>query len=73
MVPFLIPLSLGKETRRLAAAVVAPGMGHRELREALAEWIDPAFHPRPLLFVDALPRNEIGKLPQQALRLLLVS
>ncbi len=63
----------GQESRRLAAVVVAPGMERRQLLDALAQWIDPVFLPRPLLFVDALPRNEVGKLPQHALRALLGS
>ncbi len=63
----------GQESRRLAAVVVAPGLERRQLLDALAQWIDPVFLPRPLLFVDALPRNEVGKLPKQALRALLES
>jgi acyl-coenzyme A synthetase/AMP-(fatty) acid ligase len=63
----------GQETSRLAAVVVAPGLERRQLLAAMAKWIDPVFLPRPLLFVDALPRNETGKLPQQALRALLDS
>jgi acyl-coenzyme A synthetase/AMP-(fatty) acid ligase len=68
---FIDTAEAGRETRRLAAAVVAPGLQRRQLLDALAQWIDPVFLPRPLLFVDALPRNETGKLPQQALRALL--
>ena len=34
---------------------------------ALRKLIDPVFLPRPLRLVDALPRNETGKLPRQAL------
>jgi acyl-coenzyme A synthetase/AMP-(fatty) acid ligase len=34
---------------------------------ALRQRIDAAFMPRPLYFVEALPRNETGKLPQLAL------
>jgi acyl-coenzyme A synthetase/AMP-(fatty) acid ligase len=70
---FVDPAEPGQESRRLAAVVVAPGLERRQLLDALAQWIDPVFLPRPLLFVDALPRNEIGKLPQQALRTLLGS
>jgi acyl-coenzyme A synthetase/AMP-(fatty) acid ligase len=33
---------------------------------ALRERIDPAFLPRPLCLVEALPRNETGKLPRRA-------
>ena len=63
----------GRENRRLAAVVVAPGLERSQLLDALSQWIDPVFLPRPLLFVDAMPRNEVGKLPQQALRALLES
>jgi acyl-coenzyme A synthetase/AMP-(fatty) acid ligase len=55
---------------RLAACVVAPGMDAPHLLAALRERIDPVFLPRPLLFVDALPRNGTGKLPRAALQAL---
>lgn len=48
---------------RLTALVVAPGVAPETLMAALRERIDPIFLPRPLLFVDALPRNATGKLP----------
>lgn len=50
---------------RLTALVVAPGLTPAALTQALRERIDPVFLPRPLLFVDALPRNATGKLPSQ--------
>ncbi len=50
---------------RLTALVVAPGLTPAGLIQALRERIDPVFLPRPLLFVDALPRNATGKLPGQ--------
>ena len=53
--------------RRLAALVVAPGCSARQIRERLAASVDPAFLPRPLKIVDALPRNELGKLPREQL------
>ncbi|HYN79486.1 MAG TPA: AMP-binding protein [Lamprocystis sp. (in: g-proteobacteria)] len=52
--------------RRLIALVVAPELTPAALMQALRERIDPAFLPRPLLFVDALPRNAAGKLPDHA-------
>ena len=55
---------------RLAACVVAPGMDAPYLLAALREHIDPVFLPRPLLFVDALPRNRTGKLPRAVLQAL---
>jgi acyl-coenzyme A synthetase/AMP-(fatty) acid ligase len=53
--------------RRLMALVVAPELAAAELQRALRERIDAAFMPRPLLFVDSLPRNATGKLPREVL------
>ncbi len=53
---------------RVAAFVVAPTLDAAALTEELRRRIDPVFLPRPLMFVDRLPRNNTGKLPQEALR-----
>ena len=53
--------------RRLAALVVADGMTAAAVLEKLAEAVDPAFLPRPLVLVSRLPRNEVGKLPREQL------
>ncbi len=58
---------------RLAALVVAPGLTPAALTQALRARIDPVFLPRPLLFVDALPRSAAGKLPSQAAQDLLAT
>ena len=52
---------------RLAACVVAPELDASRLLAALRERIDPVFLPRPLVFLESLPRNSTGKLPRQAL------
>jgi len=57
-------------TTRLAACVVAPDLDAAQLLAALRERIDPVFLPRPLLFVEELPRNSAGKLPRSALQAL---
>ena len=49
------------------ALVVAPDIKRSELLAALRAQIDAAFLPRPLLLVDALPRNAQGKLPRAEL------
>jgi acyl-coenzyme A synthetase/AMP-(fatty) acid ligase len=54
-----------ESVRRLTALVVAPDLTPAALMQALRERIDPIFLPRPLLFVDVLPRNAVGKLPSQ--------
>jgi acyl-coenzyme A synthetase/AMP-(fatty) acid ligase len=53
---------------RLGAVVVAPELSPAALTEQLRLRIDAVFLPRPLLFVESLPRNATGKLPQQALQ-----
>jgi acyl-coenzyme A synthetase/AMP-(fatty) acid ligase len=53
---------------RVAAFVVAPDLDAAALTEELRRRIDPVFLPRPLIFVNELPRNGTGKLPQEALR-----
>jgi acyl-coenzyme A synthetase/AMP-(fatty) acid ligase len=53
--------------RRIAALVVAPERSEADLLNDLRSAIDPAFLPRPLRKVHALPRNETGKLPRAAL------
>jgi acyl-coenzyme A synthetase/AMP-(fatty) acid ligase len=57
----------GKRVARLMALVVAPALRKEAIMQALRARIDPAFLPRPLVFVDALPRNALGKLPREAL------
>jgi acyl-coenzyme A synthetase/AMP-(fatty) acid ligase len=54
----------GDAQNRPMAFVVAPGMTVEAVMAALRQRIDPAFLPRPLCLVDALPRNEVGKLPR---------
>ncbi|HMN81149.1 MAG TPA: AMP-binding protein [Burkholderiaceae bacterium] len=55
---------------RLTAFVVAPTLTAATLTEALRDRIEPVFLPRPLHFVDALPRDGNGKLPRQRLQAL---
>jgi acyl-coenzyme A synthetase/AMP-(fatty) acid ligase len=51
-------------TLRLLAFVVAPGVSRSTILAALRDRIDPAFLPRPLIALDALPRDSLGKLPR---------
>ena len=65
---FFMPDESGGVTR-LTAFVVAPGVTRDVLLGALRTRIDAAFLPRPLIFVEALPRNATGKLPRETLLL----
>ncbi len=52
---------------RLAAVVVAPTLDTQRVLAALRSRIDAVFLPRPIHFVDALPRNAAGKLTRDTL------
>ncbi|SFN60153.1 AMP-binding protein [Dokdonella immobilis] len=66
-VVFQLEAESGSPIQRIAALAVAPGRSERSLLAELRHAIDPLFLPRPLRLVDALPRNETGKLPRAAL------
>jgi len=57
--------------RRVAALVVAPELNARDVLRQLDSAVDAAFLPRPLVIVERLPRNELGKLPKDELMKLL--
>ncbi len=61
---FLLPQA---DSARLMAFAVAPDQDAAAITAELRLRIDPAFLPRPLILVDALPRNSLGKLPREAL------
>lgn len=46
---------------RLAAFVVASGVSAQEIQRGLRDYVDPVFLPRPIVFIDSLPRNPTGK------------
>jgi len=64
---FFMPDENGDVVTRLTTFVVAPGLTRDVLLGALRTRVDAVFLPRPLYFVDALPRNATGKLPREAL------
>ncbi|MGH7122497.1 MAG: AMP-binding protein [Acetobacteraceae bacterium] len=65
---FLTPTDLeSAPNARLVAVAVAPSHSVSSLTEALRTLIDAAFMPRPLVLVDRLPRDALGKLPREAL------
>jgi acyl-coenzyme A synthetase/AMP-(fatty) acid ligase len=63
----------GEGVTRLAAFVVAPQLTAAQVLAALRERVDPVFVPRPLVLLEALPRNATGKLPREACRALLAA
>ena len=69
---FFMPEELSHDhVTRLCACVVAPSLTAAQILAELRTRIDPVFLPRPLLFVESLPRNSTGKLPRTALQKLI--
>lgn len=62
----------GHAVGRIAALVVAPQREEADILHDLRALMDPVFLPRRLRKVDALPRNETGKLPRDAVMALLL-
>lgn len=70
---FFLPDAQGDGATRIArptAFVVAPGVSPQSLLRDLRLRVDRVFLPRPLVFVDALPRNSTGKLTRTDLQAL---
>jgi acyl-CoA synthetase (AMP-forming)/AMP-acid ligase II len=53
---------------RPAAIAVAPGLTTAQILAGLREILEPVFVPRPLVLVEKLPRNDLGKLPREAMQ-----
>ena len=66
-----VPASDGGGVQRIVAVIVAPGIDDAGILAALRAHFDPVFLPRRLVRVDALPRNDTGKLRRDALLALL--
>lgn len=68
---FVAPEDLDRRpTARLLVFVVAPERNADEILTALRGRIDPPFLPRRVIRVDELPRNDVGKLTDQAFGML---
>jgi acyl-coenzyme A synthetase/AMP-(fatty) acid ligase len=68
---FFDPGTASRGESRLAAVVVAPGIGPEAILLVLRERVDPAFMPRPLIVADTLPRTATGKVARADLLALL--
>jgi acyl-coenzyme A synthetase/AMP-(fatty) acid ligase len=65
---FVAPEDLERNpSARLAAYVVAPGRTAAEIVSALRERVESVFLPRPVVLVERLPRNAVGKITRQSL------
>jgi acyl-coenzyme A synthetase/AMP-(fatty) acid ligase len=64
---FFVPPQNEYEHKRLTAFVVANNLREEEILQALRQYVDPVFLPRPIHFVDHLPRNSSGKLTRESI------
>lgn len=64
---FILPDIDDSKRLRLAAFAVSSIYNAQQLRQQLTHYVDAIFLPRPLVIVDKLPYNEVGKLPRQKL------
>jgi acyl-coenzyme A synthetase/AMP-(fatty) acid ligase len=64
---FFMPDDSEGTMRRPLAFVVAPGLRSEDILSALRNSVDAVFLPRPVYFVEALPRNATGKVTREAL------
>ncbi len=60
------------DVTRLAAFVVAPGLKPADILAGLRPHVDAVFLPRPIVLLDALPRDANAKLPAAAMQALMV-
>lgn len=69
---FFVPESISSQegVERLCAFVVAPQLSEADILANLSDVIDSVFLPRPLIKIEQLPYNEIGKLPRGSLQAL---
>jgi acyl-coenzyme A synthetase/AMP-(fatty) acid ligase len=61
------PDSAAGTVSRVAALVVARGVTERQIVMALGATVDAAFIPRPLMLVDQIPRDAVGKISRAGL------
>ncbi|WP_426955907.1 AMP-binding protein [Muricoccus radiodurans] len=65
---FVAPDDLDRNpAARLAAYVVAPGRTRAEIVSALRDRMEAVFLPRPVVLLDSLPRDAVGKLSRRRL------
>jgi acyl-coenzyme A synthetase/AMP-(fatty) acid ligase len=69
-VAFFLPDDDENGITRLTAFVVAPDVSQVALMADMRQRLDAVFMPRPLIRLDVLPRNALGKLPRSLLQAL---
>ena len=55
------------QANRVAAGVVSRGVGAKEIAAQLSAGLDAVFLPRPLVLVERIPRDAVGKVSRARL------
>ena len=65
----LVPLPFTDQTalKKRPAVVVSRGASARQIADQLSASVDAAFVPRPLVLVDHIPRDPVGKISRAQL------
>lgn len=64
---YFVPPENNPNFKRLIVFVVAKDLREEDILQALRQHLDPIFLPRPIYFVDHLPRTSSGKLTRESL------
>jgi acyl-coenzyme A synthetase/AMP-(fatty) acid ligase len=64
---YFVPPQNNPNFKRLVVFVVAKNLREEDILQALRQHLDPIFLPRPIYFVDHLPRTSSGKLTRESL------
>ena len=64
---YFVPPQNNPNFKRLIVFVVAKDLREEDILQALRQHLDPIFLPRPIYFVDQLPRTSSGKLTRESL------
>jgi acyl-coenzyme A synthetase/AMP-(fatty) acid ligase len=64
---FFVPPQNDANNNRLTAFIVAKDLREEDILQALRQQLDPVFLPRPIYFVESLPRTSSGKVTRETL------
>lgn len=64
---YFVPPQNDANHNRLIAFIVAKDLREEDILQALRQYLDPVFLPRPIYFIESLPRTSSGKVTRKTL------
>jgi acyl-coenzyme A synthetase/AMP-(fatty) acid ligase len=64
---YFVPPQNDTSHNRLIAFIVAKDLQEEDILQALKQYLDPVFLPRPIYFIESLPRTSSGKVTRKTL------